>query len=75
MSSKFFQNKECEYFPCHRVTQEQKAKFNCMFCYCPLHHKENCGGCHDILENGWKDCKNCTIPHFDYDYIIKKLMD
>ncbi len=31
----FFQNKECEYFPCHKGVKEED--FNCLFCYCPLY--------------------------------------
>ena len=32
-----------------------------------------CGGQFHILDNGWKDCSNCTIPHYSYDYVIQKL--
>ena len=32
---KFFQHKECEYFPCHKTSN--KENFNCLFCYCPLY--------------------------------------
>jgi len=28
-----------------------------------------------MLDNGWKDCSNCTIPHFNYDYIVSKLRE
>ena len=27
----WFQNKECEYFPCHKGVREEE--FNCLFCY------------------------------------------
>jgi Zn-finger protein len=47
--------------------------FNCLFCYCPLHHLADCGGSYVILPNGWKDCTSCTRPHFEYDYIQSKL--
>ena len=30
----FFQNRECEYFPCHKTSRPED--FNCLFCYCPL---------------------------------------
>lgn len=76
MSYKFFQNKECEYFPCHKV--ENTEKFNCIFCYCPLYAmKEKCGGNFTYLENGIKDCSNCTFPHMaeNYDFVIDKLRD
>ena len=68
---KFFQNKECEYFPCHKVSDE--SKFSCMFCYCPLYFLDNCGGNCKYLESGVKDCTNCTIPHFDYQYIVDRV--
>jgi len=28
-----------------------------------------------MMPNGWKDCSDCTIPHFDYKHIIKKLVE
>lgn len=62
MSSKFFQNKTCEYFPCHKT--DDIENFNCMFCYCPLYALgKNCGGSYRYLENGVKDCSGCTLPH------------
>ena len=60
-SYKFFQNKSCKYFPCHSNVSEKD--FNCMFCYCPLYSKKECGGNYRILENGVKDCSGCVIPH------------
>ena len=58
----FFQNKECEYFPCHKGIAE--ADFNCLFCYCPLYALgDKCGGQFVYLENGIKDCSNCLRPH------------
>lgn len=73
-SYRFFQNKECEYFPCHKIKSDEN--FNCLFCYCPLYFLEECGGNH--IENyGIKDCTNCLIPHGEkgYDYIVGKIMD
>lgn len=70
---KFFQNKECEYFPCHEVGED--SNFNCLFCYCPLNPYKDCGGNYRLLDNGWKDCTDCVIPHYDYDYIISKLTE
>jgi len=35
----------------------------CLFCYCPLYYKENCGGDYVILPNGVKDCNGCIRPH------------
>lgn len=73
MSYKFFQNKECEFFPCHKA-----EKINCLFCFCPLYGMD-CGGNFELIkgEKGEliKDCSKCTIPHSDggYDYIMEKL--
>lgn len=72
MSYQFFQNKECEFFPCHAVKDKEK-NFNCLFCFCPLYSDNQCGGNFSRLPNGLKDCTNCTIPHYRYDYIIQKL--
>lgn len=71
-SYKFFQNKECEWFPCHSTLS--KENFSCLMCFCPLYCFDDCGGNYQMLENGIKDCSNCTIPHYDYDYVIKKLI-
>ena len=70
MNYKYFQNDKCEYFPCHNT--KNTASFNCMFCYCPLYFHE-CKGEYKILDNGIKDCSNCLIPHYNYDYIIDRL--
>ena len=70
----FFQNRECEYFPCHRGVEEQN--FNCLFCYCPLYALgDQCGGCFTYLDNGIKDCSNCLKPHRreNYDKIMEKM--
>lgn len=71
-SYKFFQNKECEFFPCHKVAD--KSQFSCMFCYCPL-YQYRCNGQYTVLESGIKDCSKCTIPHLNYEYIIDKLKE
>lgn len=72
-SYRFYTNRECTYFPCHKL--ENMEEFNCMFCYCPLYFIEDCGGNYD-RSNGFKDCTNCTIPHVPkgYDYINEKLV-
>lgn len=63
----FFQNKECEYFPCHKGIEEDK--FNCLFCYCPLYALGmECGGNPAFGESGIKDCTNCTLPHIPDNY-------
>lgn len=73
---KFFQNIECEYFPCHMT--DDFGKFNCLFCYCPLYLlKDKCGGNFKYLENGIKDCSECMIPHSDkgYEYVLEHLKE
>ncbi len=70
---KFFQNKKCEFFPCHKVTNEDD--FNCLFCFCPLYMlKDKCGG-NFKYTNGIKDCSDCTIPHSKngYEFIMNKM--
>lgn len=71
MGYRFFQNRECEYFPCHKI--KDIDNFNCLFCYCPLYEKPDCKGNYTLLENGIKDCSNCVLPHYNYDYIISRL--
>lgn len=73
MSYKFFENKDCEFYPCHNL-----GTINCLFCFCPLYNSD-CGGNYNTIRdkegNLIKDCSNCLIPHGEsgYDYIIKKL--
>ena len=51
----FFQNTNCEYFPCHQTNKTED--FNCLFCYCPLYALgERCGGGLQYTESGIKDC-------------------
>lgn len=71
---RFFQHKECEYFPCHDIKDVED--FNCLFCYCPLYFIEACGG-NNIKNNGIKNCMNCTVPHMkkNYDLIINKIIE
>lgn len=71
----FFQNKACEYFPCHKVKEEE---FNCLFCFCPLYGlKDQCGGNFAYLENGIKSCMGCTKPHTKdgYDHIMSHMKE
>jgi len=49
----FYQNKECEFYPCHKM--DEPSRFSCLFCYCPLFWF-----CEDRKVNG---CKDCTFPH------------
>ncbi len=63
----FFQNKECEYFPCHQGADTES--FSCLFCYCPLYALgDRCGGHFTYTEEGIKDCTNCLRPHKRENY-------
>ena len=70
-SHRFFENKECKYFPCHKGLKD----FNCLFCYCPLYRLDNCGGNFTFNEQGLKDCSNCLLPHKaqNYEWVVSKL--
>lgn len=75
MSYRFFQNRACEYFPCHPISDTEREAFNCLFCYCPLYPFPDCGGRVGVLPNGIKDCTNCTLPHYDYELINRRLIE
>lgn len=76
----FFQNKKCEFFPCHSLESDIED-FNCLFCFCPLYNIPNCGGNNiSINVEGYpiekiKDCSGCQYPHQrqNYDAILLKL--
>lgn len=71
---KFFQNRACEFFPCHQGLDE--AEFNCLFCYCPLYALGmECGGQPRYTPEGIKDCSGCIRPHRkeNYDQITAQL--
>lgn len=77
-SYRFFENKDCAYFPCHQGLKD----CNCLFCYCPLYGKQHCPGnpVYIEIENGGrkiKDCSNCIFPHRaeNYEKVIQKLHD
>lgn len=76
-SYRFFQNRECEFFPCHEV--QDKAAFNCLFCYCPLYLDDNCIGSPEYIITGRgqriKDCSSCLVVHSPemYDKVIAHL--
>ena len=70
----FFQNRQCEYFPCHEHADPET--FSCIFCYCPLYALgENCGGKFTYTKDGIKDCSQCLHPHKRecYEAITKKV--
>ena len=63
----FYQNKECEYFPCHDSVPEEE--FSCLFCYCPLYALgRKCGGNCYYTEEGYKACDKCVFPHLSRNY-------
>ncbi len=76
-SYRFFQNRECEFFPCHEVQDEDD--FNCLFCYCPLYLDDNCIGSPEYIITGRgqriKDCSSCLVVHSPemYDKVIAHL--
>ena len=73
-SYRYFQNRECEYVPCHQGADPET--FSCLFCYCPLYALgEHCGGSYTYTENGIKDCSRCLKPHREanYDAIMEKM--
>ncbi len=77
MNYRFFCNKKCEYFPCHKT--DNPEEFNCMFCYCPLYTLgKDCGGSFTYLPNGIKDCSACILPHIKekgYEHVQKKMRE
>lgn len=73
-SYRFFENRDCEYFPCHQGLTE----LNCLFCYCPLYGLEHCFGEGEFVEQDGKrlkDCSNCVFPHKPehYDALVLAL--
>ena len=75
-NSRFFQNTECEYFPCHKGIAAED--FNCLFCYCPLYALgKKCGGNCVYTEKGVKSCVNCAFPHRreNYDRVIARFSE
>jgi len=69
----FYQNTQCEYFPCH--VMDNTEGFNCLFCFCPLYGKKDCGGGHAYTQGGKKDCAGCVAPHMkdNYGLILERL--
>ena len=72
-SYKFYQNKACKYFPCHKGLPEEE--FNCLFCWCPLFMLgHECGGDFEYLPSGAKSCLKCTKPHGPggYEHVLQQ---
>lgn len=69
---KYFKNTECKYMPCHK--RDKDGFFNCLFCYCPMYFIK-CPGKYTLLDDGRKDCSQCTLPHDPGGWeIIQKVM-
>ena len=73
-SYNFFENIDCEYYPCHKEIQT----INCLFCYCPLYNLKDCPGNPKFIkskDNRTKDCSKCTFPHKfeNYEMIVALL--
>lgn len=58
----WFSNTGCGSYPCHKLEH-----VNCLFCYCVLYHMK-CPGMYTLMENGKKDCSECTFPHAACNY-------
>ena len=76
-SHKFFENRECKFFPCH----DGIDNLNCLFCYCPVYNNKDCPGSYAIIKTNSgkeiKDCSDCTYPHIpeNYEKIVSFLGD
>ena len=63
----FFENKECQYYPCHEGLEE----LNCLFCYCPLYFLPECPGNREVIQRKdviIRSCMNCDYPHRPENY-------
>ena len=69
-SQRFFENRDCKYFPCHAGMDDQP--FNCLFCYCPMNPYPDCPGKPVFRQNKngrmFKDCTGCSFPHVPENY-------
>ncbi len=73
-SYKYFENTECKYYPCHKGID----RVNCLFCYCPLYHRNDCpGNPRYVLKDSKtvKVCTDCIFPHLpeNYEAIIQNI--
>lgn len=71
-SSRYFENRQCEYYPCHKGMEH----INCLFCFCPLYEMEKCPGSCSFKEKDGsriKTCIDCTFVHEpeNYETIMK----
>lgn len=50
-SYRYFENRACQYYPCHKGIEE----LNCLFCYCPLYTLKCPGNYHYLEKEREKD--------------------
>jgi Zn-finger protein len=68
-SSRYFENRDCEYYPCHNGMEH----INCLFCFCPFYHEDHCPGVPGYIETDGrriKDCSGCVFPHLPENYNV-----
>ncbi len=66
-SFRFFENRDCRYYPCHEGLKE----INCLFCYCPFYFLSDCPGTPGSTQKGGREirvCTGCTYPHRPENY-------
>ena len=66
-SFRYFENRECQYYPCHTGMEEM----NCLFCYCPLYFLPECPGHREYVESHGRrilSCMDCDYPHRAENY-------
>lgn len=73
-STRYFENRNCDYYPCHDGIDEM----NCIFCFCPMYHMKDCPGNPSYIQTEkkiLKSCMNCTFPHHakNYDEIMCRI--
>jgi Zn-finger protein len=68
---KFFENKNCIYYPCHKDID----KVNCLFCFCPLFNTNQCHVLKIFKKDKRSVCEGCSFPHIpkNYDELMRKL--
>lgn len=69
-SARFFKNTDCEHYPCHGTGNGLNGGLNCLFCYCPLYHIDDCPGAPAYAghKHKIKDCSGCGFPHRPENY-------
>ena len=63
----YFENRDCQYYPCHK----EMTEMNCLFCYCPLYFLSDCPGKRVQIERDGEvilSCMGCDYPHRPENY-------